>query len=269
MVSVATVRRIVSSLPESEDRSVPASLSFCVRGKGYAWTWQERIEPGRLLRPRLDVLAVRCLAEEKDAILSSDPEKFFTEDHYKGFPAVLVRLKKVGEKEMRALLTAAWRCRAPRTLISAFDGRSPRRTHAEGRRQSAKSGAVGMSTCNDVRTCALALEGVREVDHWGRPAFRTRRRIFITLRPDEERAMLHIREDHQDLLFEMRPESFEPLHWGKVTRCFVNLKKVPKKEIAALVHEAWEYADGATGRKNSAKTVRKVPARKAGRAKLR
>jgi len=48
---------------------------------------------------------------------------------------------------------------------------------------------------------------VSEVDHWSRPAFRTKRRIFITLRPQEQKAMFHIPEEHQELLFEMRPEA--------------------------------------------------------------
>lgn len=121
-----------------------------------------------------------------------------------------------------------------------------------------------MSTCNDVRKSALALEGVEEVDHHGRPAFRTKRRIFITLRPGEEKAMFHIPEEHQELLFEMRPEAFEPLHWGKITRCFVNLKRVPGKEIAALVKEARECADAPTKpvvRQHPTKAA-KVPAQK-------
>ncbi len=99
-----------------------------------------------------------------------------------------------------------------------------------------------MSTCDDVRKFALALEGVSEVDHWERPAFRTKKRIFITLRPGEEKAMFHIPEEHQEILFEARPEAFEPLHWGKVTRSLVNLRKLSQKELAALVREAWEHA---------------------------
>jgi hypothetical protein len=99
-----------------------------------------------------------------------------------------------------------------------------------------------MSGCEDVRRFALALPGVEEVDHWGAPAFRTKRRIFITLRPLEQKAMFHITEEHQEILFEARPQAFEPLHWGKVTRCFVNLKKVPARELEALVREAADYA---------------------------
>jgi hypothetical protein len=99
-----------------------------------------------------------------------------------------------------------------------------------------------MSTEADLRKIALALPGVEEVQHWEYPAFRTKRRIFITVRPGQAKAMFHITEEHQEILFEARPEAFEPLHWGKITRCMVNLKKVPKKELEALVREAWEYA---------------------------
>jgi hypothetical protein len=118
MADAEAARRIAASLPEAEDNSTADSLAFSVHGKGFAWSWKERVDPKRPRRSRLDVLALRCPPEEKDAILASDPEKFFNEDHYRGFPAVLVRLEKVGEKELRALLTAAWRCQAPKSLTA-------------------------------------------------------------------------------------------------------------------------------------------------------
>jgi len=119
-----------------------------------------------------------------------------------------------------------------------------------------------MSTCNDVRKIALALEGVEEVDHWGRPAFRTKRRIFITLRPESGKAMFHIPEEHQELLFEVRPEAFEPLHWGNITRCFVNLKNVPQAELKALVCEARDYAAPIKGKLRQTGKARTVGAPK-------
>ena len=106
-----------------------------------------------------------------------------------------------------------------------------------------------MSSCDDVRRLALAVPGVAEVDHWGAPAFRTKRRIFITLRPLEQKAMFHLTEEHQEILFEARPEAFEPLHWGKVTRAFLNLKKIPVRELEALIREAADYAAPAVGGK--------------------
>ena len=116
MVDVETVRRIALSLPESEDRSTATALRFYIRDKQFAWTYHERVHPKRPRRPRLDVLAVRCAAEDKESLLASDPGKFFTDDHYRGFPAVLVYLDCIDEREIGSLLTAAWRCQAPPAL---------------------------------------------------------------------------------------------------------------------------------------------------------
>ena len=62
------------------------------------------------------MLAVRCAAEEKADLLASALEKFFTTEHYRGFPAILARLDKIDARELRALLIAAWCCQAPRGL---------------------------------------------------------------------------------------------------------------------------------------------------------
>src|SRR5580704_10296178 len=110
MVDAAAVRRIAASLPHATDDSTEASLEFAVAGKGFAWSWKERVHPKKPRVPRLDVLAVRCPAEAKQAILEADPDKLFTEPHYDAFPAVLVRLDRVDEAEIEALLRSAWLC---------------------------------------------------------------------------------------------------------------------------------------------------------------
>jgi hypothetical protein len=113
------VRRIAESLPESvveagEDGQVGASVA----GKGFAWTWRARPDPKGPRVPDPSVLAVRVDgAGAKDELLAADAEKFFTEPHYNGYPAVLVRLAAVDPVELRELLTDAWRCRAPKRLV--------------------------------------------------------------------------------------------------------------------------------------------------------
>jgi hypothetical protein len=54
--------------------------------------------------------------EDKEALLRSDPEVFFTTPHYDGHAYVLVRLDRVGEPTLRELVEDAWRCRAPESL---------------------------------------------------------------------------------------------------------------------------------------------------------
>jgi hypothetical protein len=118
------VRRIALALPEvveSEDR-----FAFSVQGKekGLAWVWLEREYPKKARVPQSAVLAVRVANEsEKQELLAADPDKFFTEPHYNGFPAVLVRLAEVDVDELTELLIDAWRIQAPKALVAEFDRR--------------------------------------------------------------------------------------------------------------------------------------------------
>ena len=126
MATQADVRRIARSLPETEE--APDHFAFSVRNqgklKGFAWVWMERIEPKKPRVPQPNVLAVRVAnLFDKDFLLGADPAKFFTEPHYHGFPAVLVRLPAITVRELRPLIVEAWRCQAPKGLEPAPSGR--------------------------------------------------------------------------------------------------------------------------------------------------
>lgn len=110
MVDSETVRRIALALPDARDESDERRLVFSVNGRGFAWTWNERIHPRKPKQPNLRVLAVVCALEEKETLLELDPAKQFTEPHYNGFPAILVRLDAVDEANLQGLLATAHRC---------------------------------------------------------------------------------------------------------------------------------------------------------------
>jgi hypothetical protein len=117
------VHRIALSLPQAtRDES---KISYLIAGgKAFAWTWKKRVEPKRARVEQLDVFAVRVAnEEEKQVLIASDPEKFFTEPHYNGYPAVLVRLDAIDAAELAELLTDAWRIVAPRKLVAEFDAK--------------------------------------------------------------------------------------------------------------------------------------------------
>lgn len=80
-------------------------------------------EEGSRSESRRDRTPRRQRSRKQQLLLASDAEKFFTEPHYNGFPAILVRLGAIGVDELEELITDAWRCQAPRALVQAFDDR--------------------------------------------------------------------------------------------------------------------------------------------------
>jgi hypothetical protein len=124
MADQEDVRRIARSLPGAKEGLDHFGFSVENKGKakGFAWVWAERIHPKKPRVPNPEVLAVRVANEsEKQLLLESDQDKFFTEPHYNGFPAVLVRLPAVAGDELAELITDAWRCQAPKALVEEFD----------------------------------------------------------------------------------------------------------------------------------------------------
>jgi len=119
MVDAAAVRRLAGSLPQTRDGSDDRRLVFEVAGKGFAWSFNERVDPRKPRVPRLDILAVRCPFETKEMLIEAAPDRFFDDDHYRGFPAVLVRLPAIDADELEGLLRGAWRQKAPKALLKA------------------------------------------------------------------------------------------------------------------------------------------------------
>jgi hypothetical protein len=74
------------------------------------------------MRTDPDALVLRVVdLGEREALLQGQPDAFFTTPHYDGYPAVLVRLETVDAEELAELLEEAWRLRAPKRVIAAYD----------------------------------------------------------------------------------------------------------------------------------------------------
>jgi hypothetical protein len=118
------VRRIALALPETSEAEDHFAFSVLNKGKqkGFVWAWNERVAPKKPKVPSATVVAVRVAdLFEKEALLASGEEKFFTEPHYNGFPAILVRLPLIDPDELQELIVDAWRCQAPKSLVSAWE----------------------------------------------------------------------------------------------------------------------------------------------------
>jgi hypothetical protein len=119
------VRRIALALPETSEDPNRFAISVMNKGKakGIAWVWLERIHPKKARVPNPAVLAVTVEnLGEKDLLLAANPQAYFTEPHYNGYPAILVRLADVSLDDLRRLIVNAWCCQAPPALVKQFKG---------------------------------------------------------------------------------------------------------------------------------------------------
>lgn len=111
-VTLAVVRRLALGFPGVEEGTSYGTPGFRVRGKVLARLWEDG-----------EVLVVKCGDDERDFRMQADPETFFSTDHYRGYPTVLVRLARVRVPDLRDVLEQAWRRNAPKRLVTAFERR--------------------------------------------------------------------------------------------------------------------------------------------------
>jgi hypothetical protein len=111
MVTEDDVRRIALSLPATTEKPSYGTPGFRVKDKLFARIRDEGEEG--------DVLVVWVADEgEKQGLVASEPDKFFTTPHYDGHPIVLVRFGGVDIEELKELLTESWRLRAPKKVLT-------------------------------------------------------------------------------------------------------------------------------------------------------
>ena len=106
MASWEDVVAIGTALPETEESTWFRTPALKVKGKSFC----RMKEDGETL-----VIQVLDL-EDKEALLRSDPDVFFTTPHYDGYAYVLVRLDRIGREQLAELVEDAWRLRAPKRL---------------------------------------------------------------------------------------------------------------------------------------------------------
>jgi hypothetical protein len=54
---------------------------------------------------------------DRDVLLELDPDAFYLTDHYRPYPAMLVRLKRVRPDLLARVIEQAWRSRASKSLL--------------------------------------------------------------------------------------------------------------------------------------------------------
>ncbi|RLV55124.1 hypothetical protein D9V41_13390 [Aeromicrobium phragmitis] len=103
MATEADVRRLALALPGVQERTAYGTPAFYVAKKIFL-----------RFREKPDALVAWCSdLGEREALLASDPDVFFTIDHYAGHASVLVRLDRIGVDELAEVIEDAWRARSP------------------------------------------------------------------------------------------------------------------------------------------------------------
>jgi len=96
------------------------------------------------------------------------------------------------------------------------------------------------------RQIALSQPDAEEFDHFGRPAFRIKKkRVFATLWPNENRMMVKLTPIDQSVFHSFDPSIFYPVpnKWGLGGATFVELEKVRPDMLEDAIHTAWEEAN--------------------------
>ena len=118
------VRHIALALPHATERTSHGQAAWCVNDKGFVWERPLRqsdlkalgaaAPDGPILGARVEDVGV------KELLLANDPDIYFTTPHFDGFPAILVRLERIGLDELQDLIVDAWLTRAPKTLVKQY-----------------------------------------------------------------------------------------------------------------------------------------------------
>lgn len=125
MATWEDVRRLALDLPETDEHgSYEGALAWRVKEKGFVWERPLRKSDLAALgdaAPDGPILCARVPDEgAKQALIADDPSVYFTTPHFNGYPAVLVRLERIGTAELRELVVEAWLARAPKRLAKRF-----------------------------------------------------------------------------------------------------------------------------------------------------
>jgi hypothetical protein len=96
------VREIARSLPDVEESTSARGMALKIRGKLLACeAIHKSAEPNSLM--------VRIPLNDRELLLATEPETHYVTAHYRGYPAILVRLSRIDREALRDLLESGVR----------------------------------------------------------------------------------------------------------------------------------------------------------------
>ena len=118
------VRRLALAMPEAIEVESRGLAQWRVKDKLFVWERPLRrsdlaalgdgAPDGPILGARVEHLVA------KEAVIADEPGVFFTTPHFDDYPAVLVRLDRIGLEDLDEVVVEAWLARAPKRLVQAY-----------------------------------------------------------------------------------------------------------------------------------------------------
>jgi len=135
-VTESVIRKVALSFPLANEKPSYGKPSFFIAKKFFT----------RLRSEDDSIVWIVGSIDERDNLIELDPKTYFITDHYRDYPSVLVRIKRINEAMLRKMLERRWRAIAPKKVLkeisSPANGRGASRSDAEGRSNDRVSTAV-------------------------------------------------------------------------------------------------------------------------------
>ena len=119
-VTPAQFKKIAGSFPEANEKSSYGNLAFFIAKKFFT----------RYRKDDNSVVFIVDGIDTRDMMLELDPKTYHITDHYKDYPAVLVRMERITPDELKLMLERRWRRIAPKKLVKEIDEGAASKTKA-------------------------------------------------------------------------------------------------------------------------------------------
>lgn len=113
-VTPAQFKKIALSFPEASEKPSYGNPAFFIAKKFFT-RWRKDDNALVFVVDSMDT---------RDMMLELDPRTYFITDHYKDYPAVLVRMERISTDELQQMLERRWRQIAPKKLVKEIDERA-------------------------------------------------------------------------------------------------------------------------------------------------
>jgi len=96
-----------------------------------------------------------------------------------------------------------------------------------------------VATLADIRSVVLSLPGTQELNDHGGNWFNVGTKTFVLYGFPSQRWLFKLPKPRQELLFEARPDVFQPYRAGAMRWSYVDIEPLTHAEIDSLVTDCW------------------------------